>query len=105
MLYKHHNGLASSTAAKPKLRLVVSQPEPDPDYRPPQSQADYHDEHPGDGCGKFPSTAIQQMQRRKALRDLRVLHRLRRINEPFEMWIEGGIDVALLYSPYVLGRK
>jgi len=45
------------------------------------------------------------MQRRKGIRDLRALHRLRRINEPFEMWIDGGIDIDKLYSPAVLGWK
>jgi hypothetical protein len=98
---ENHSRRASSTA--PYLRVVYSESEPPP----PRSIDDYRTGPQDDGYGKLPSTPIQEMQRRKGLRDLRALHRLRRINEPFEMWIEGedGIDTAKLYSPHVLGRK
>jgi hypothetical protein len=93
-------------ARKPHLRLVVPEPEPDPDYKPPESIDDYRTPAPDDGYGKFPSTPVQDMQRRKGLGALRKLHRHRFVNEPFEMWLEGlGVDSRKLYSPHVLGWK
>jgi hypothetical protein len=101
MSKSQHTGRGASTA--PHLRIVYSESNPPP----PKSIDDYRTPPRDDGYGKIPSNPIQEMQRRKALRDLRVLHRLRRINEPFEMWTDGddSFDVAKLYSPHVLGQK
>ena len=103
---------ANGSASRQNLRLVSSQPDPDPNYRPPDSEEEYRQSEPlpDDGTGKHPSTPVQEMERRKQNRALHKLHKYlfqnRRINARWDIWLEGHcIDQTKIYSPYVLGQK